>query len=147
AIARRRPSVRALAALPEHEPDDDGSPVWHPRWLHLPRIDGVLQAGLYGASILGPLREAVARFRPDVLFSAWAYPDGTAASALGKLLDLPTVVRVMGSDINYYTHSRPRRLQIAWALRNAGCVIAVSQALGRKVAALGVDPARVEVIP
>lgn len=146
-LARRRPAARALATLPEHEPDDDGSPVWHPRWLHLPRIDRVLQAGLYGASVLGPLREAVARFRPDVLLSAWAYPDGTAASALGKLLGLPTVVRVMGSDINAYTHSRPRRLQIAWALRNAGGVIAVSPALGRKVATLGVDPTRVAVIP
>ena len=145
-LARRVPALRDLAELPEREPDDDGSPVRHPRWLHVPRA-GVLQAGLYAASLWAPVREDVVRFRPDVLLSVWAYPDGTAATALGKLLGLPTVVRVMGSDINDYCQRPGRRWQIAWAMRSADRVIAVSRALGRSVEELGVDSAQIAVIP
>ncbi len=147
ALTRRMPSLAALQDIPATEPDHDGSTVKHPRWINLPRVGGSLQAGLYAASVLAPLRAEVARFKPDVLMSAWAYPDGTAAVLLGKLLGLPTVVRVMGSDINDYGQRPGRRWQIARAMGSADRVIAVSAALGRETEALGVDRSRIRVIP
>lgn len=147
-LARRVDALRAVAAMPRQERDVDGaSIVQHPRHLHLPRIGGPLQAGLYAASVLAPLRAEVQRFRPDVLLSAWAYPDGTAAVALGALLGLPTVVRTMGSDINDFARNPWRRPQIAWAMRRAQRVIAVSRALGRAVEDLGTPQQNIAVVP
>jgi glycosyltransferase involved in cell wall biosynthesis len=107
----------------------------------------VLQAALYTASLYWPLRREIRRFQPDVLLSAWAYPDGTAAAAFGQIFDLPTVCRVMGTDINDFTKRADRRPQIALAFRHTDRVIAVSQALGDVVASLGVDRDKIVQIP
>jgi teichuronic acid biosynthesis glycosyltransferase TuaC len=148
ALAQRFPQLRAIADVPDVEiDDDDGTEILHPRTMHLPRFGRPLYAVLYGASMLAPIRAEVRRFKPDALLSAWAYPDGTAAVALGKILGLPTAVRVMGTDINDYTKNPWRRPQIAWAMRNTGRVIAVSKALAGEVESLGVDPGRIAVIP
>ena len=146
-VAQRYPDLRAIVDVPEIEADEDGSEILHPRTLHLPRVGRPLYAVLYGASMLAPIRAEVRRWKPDALLSAWAYPDGTAAVALGKIFNLPTAVRVMGTDINDYTKNPWRRPQIAWAMRNAGRVIAVSRALGQEVESLGVDSRRIAVIP
>ena len=143
-VARRVPALEPLVTLPAVEHDGDGSPVAHPRRLHIPKVFSA-QAVLYALSVATPLRAAVRRFRPDVLLTAWAFPDATAAVALAKLLRLPVVVRTMGSDINDYAHRPARRPQIALALRHADRVIAVSHALGGEVRKLGVE--RVVVIP
>ena len=89
----------------------------------------------------------VRRFAPDVLLSAWAYPDGTAAVMLGRLLGLPCVVRTMGSDINDQAKRPGRRGQIAWAMKRAARVIALGRALGQELERLGVDEGKIAVIP
>ena len=148
ALAQRYPDLRAITDVPDVEVDEvDGTEILHPRTMHLPRVGRPLYALLYGASMLAPIRAEVRRWKPDALLSAWAYPDGTAAVALGKIFGLPTAVRVMGTDINDYIKNPWRRPQIAWAMRNAGRVIAVSRALGHEVESLGVDTRRIAVIP
>lgn len=146
-LVRSRPALHALTQVPSEEPDDDGSVVLHPRVAHLPGFGRALYGALHAASLLSPLRAIVRRFRPDALLSAWAYPDGTAAAALGRVLGIPTVLRVMGSDINDYAQQRWRRPQIAWALRRTGRIIAVSRALADACVALGADRDRVDYVP
>lgn len=146
-LVRKYKGLHSITQVPYEERDDDGSIVLHPRVAHLPRIGRALYAGLYAASLLPRLRRIVKEFRPDALLSAWAYPDGTAAAALGKALGLPTVCRVMGSDINDYAQQPWRRPQIALAMRQTGRIIAVSRALGEECVKLGCDPARVDYIP
>lgn len=145
-VGRLSSRLRPLVELPREEPDDDGVPVSHPRRLH-PAGFPSLQAALYVVSLLRPLRAEVSRFRPEVLLSAWAYPDGTAAVALGRMLGLPTVVRVMGSDIYDFARRPRRRGQIRWALRRAHRVIAVSRGLGDEMESMGVERDRVEIVP
>ncbi len=146
-LVRGYPGLHAIAQVPGEERDDDGSIVLHPRVAHLPRVGRALYAGLYAASLLLPLRAIARRFRPDALLSAWAYPDGTAAAALGRALGLPTVCRVMGSDINDYAQQPWRRPQIAWAMRRTGRIIAVSRALGEECVRLGVARERIDYVP
>jgi glycosyltransferase involved in cell wall biosynthesis len=146
-LARRVPALRLSTEVPREEPDEDGVIVHHPRILHLPGFGRSLHAGLYAASLYPVLRRTVRRFRPDVLLSACAYPDGTAAVALGSLLGLAVVVRVMGSDINTVARLPGRRAQIVWAMRRCARVIAVSTALRHAVRDLGVPADRVEVVP
>jgi len=146
-LVRRAPRLRAMTEVPREEPDDDGSLVFHPRVAHIPGFGRALYPALYAASLIAPLRAEIARFQPDVLLSAWAYPDGTAAAALGRLFRLPSVLRVMGSDINDYGQQRWRRPQISWALGRTTRIIAVSRALGSACETLGADPGRIDYVP
>ena len=146
-LGRWAPHWHTLNAVPAVERDQDGALVLHPRTLHVPRMGRFLYGALYAASVARVVREEVMRFRPDVILSACAYPDGTAAVALGRSLGVPVVVRTMGTDINQVARRIGRRCQIRWALRHAGRVVAVSRALSERICALGVAPDRVSIIP
>ncbi len=146
-LVRRYPALHALAIAPETERDVDGYDILHPKTLHLPKVGRALYAGLFAGSLLRPLQKLHAEHRFDAMLTAWAYPDGTGAVALGKALNLPTVVRVMGSDINDYAHKPYRRPQIKWAMRNASRVIAVSRHLKGEVEKLGAKADNAVFIP
>ncbi|RMH38128.1 MAG: glycosyltransferase family 4 protein [Deltaproteobacteria bacterium] len=145
--ARRSPRLRAERAVPREEIDDDGSAILHPRIAHIPRVGRSLYPALYAASLARTLRREVDRFRPDAILTAWAYPDGVAAVALGRHLGLPVVMRVMGSDINDYAQQALRRPQIAWGVRHAARIIAVSRALADECGTLGAASDRIDYVP
>lgn len=146
-LVRNRPELHAFATAGPSEVDMDGHTILHPKTLHIPRVGRALYAGLFATSLLAPLRRLHRQHRFDAMLTAWAYPDGTGAVALGKALGIPTVVRVMGSDINDYAHKPYRRPQIIWAVKNAARVIAVSNHLKGEVEKLGAAPSRVDWIP
>jgi teichuronic acid biosynthesis glycosyltransferase TuaC len=143
---RLRPALRPLIEVPRVERDGEGTEILHPRVVHVPAVGRSLYGGLYAASLYATLRAEVQRFGPDVLLSAFAYPDGAAMVALGAMLGLPVVIRAMGGDIHEAPKGRLRRAQIAWALARAR-TIAVSPAMGREIEALGAPAAQVSVIP
>jgi len=82
----------------------------------------------------------------DAILASWAYPDAVASGWLARRLGIPYVVKVHGSDLNVMAEGALRRPQIGAALRRAGAVVAVSQALAGKAVALGADPTRVHTI-
>ncbi|MFO0618247.1 MAG: glycosyltransferase [Polyangiaceae bacterium] len=127
--AKKRADLASIVETPERETEIDGAEVLHPRYLHLPKIGRPLYPWLYAASVAAPVRRVVIDYRPDVILSAWAFPDGIAAVAIAKALGVPSVLRVMGSDINAFGQERARRPQIQWVLRNSTRIIAVSAAL------------------
>ena len=98
-----RCEVEVLAAIPfwkrgvPRTETIDGMPVVHPRFVYVPKIT-MANGALYAASLA---RAVLARRgRYDVLLGAFAFPDGVAAVALGRVLGTPVVVKVIGSDIN-----------------------------------------------
>lgn len=108
----------------------------HPRILHAP--GQVLNGILYAASLF--------RFRPpafQILLSSWAYPDGFAAACLSQLWRVPFVLQVLGCDLNRLPEHPGLRPQIAWTLRRARSVLAVSSALAERARQLGASQARV----
>jgi len=122
----------------------DGVPVAHPRFLFVPRIGHDWSAALYTASLVPAVLRR--RGRVDVVLGSWAYPDGVAAVRLGRLLGVPTVVKVHGSDLNVVAKlPGPRRI-LAQELPRASRVVAVSRALGDEAVGLGVSPARVKIV-
>ena len=149
ALVKSRPDLHALAMVPGEEHDAEGMQILHPRYLHIPKLARSLYPLFYATSIARPLARQIERFAPDVLLTAWAFPDGVAAVALAKAFGLPSVLRVMGSDVNTYSKEPLRRVQIAWALRNATRVIAVSGALRESCVSVGGELTRpfVDVIP
>ena len=136
-------SAGKLSAVPRRE-QIEGLAVTHPRTLFFPRLAHVAWGPLYAASIA----PAVVKYRGkiDVVLGSWAYPDGFAAILAAKLLGVPAVVKLHGSDINQLAKLPGPRAMLMWALPRAAHVVAVSKALATEVIALGVKPDRVSVV-
>lgn len=136
-------SAGKLARVPRRE-RIDGLDVRHPRTLFVPRLAHATWGPLYAASIA----PVVARYRGqvDVVLGSWAYPDGFAAVLAARVLGVPCVVKLHGSDINLIARQPGPRRMLAWALPRATRVVAVSRALADEVVALGVPRERVAIV-
>ncbi len=136
-------SAGRVARVPARE-TIDGIDVRHPRTLFVPRVAHGLWAPLYAAS-LAPMALGY-RGRVDVVLGTWAYPDGVAAVAIAKLIGVPAVVKLHGSDMNVIAKlPGPQRL-LKLALPRAASVVAVSRALGDEARALGVPADRIAIV-
>lgn len=121
----------------------DGLWVQHPRTLYVPRIPA-LSPLLFAGSLLPTLLPY--RGKVDVVLGAWAYPDGCAAVALARVLGVPAVIKLHGSDVNVLSEQPVPRMYMRRLLPRASRIVAVSRALGKRVADLGVEPERIEVV-
>jgi teichuronic acid biosynthesis glycosyltransferase TuaC len=136
-------SAGKLAGVPDEEVID-GIDVTHPRTLFVPRLAHATWGPLYAASIA----RAVMRYRNrvDVVLGSWAYPDGFAAVIAAKMLGVPCVVKLHGSDINQIAKLPGPRKLLSWALPKAARVVAVSRALADEVVQLGVPRERIAIV-
>jgi teichuronic acid biosynthesis glycosyltransferase TuaC len=142
-LVARWSSAGRLATVPRHE-RIEGIAVSHPRTLFVPRLAHGAWGPLYAASIVPAIRHH--RGKVDVVLGSWAYPDGFAAVIAARLLGVPAVVKLHGSDINVMAKLPGPRRQTAWAFRQTARVVAVSRALADEVVALGVPRERVAVV-
>jgi len=133
-----------LTGVPARERIDELE-VEHPRVLYLPRIGHALAPALYAASLLPWVSDL--RGKVDVVLGSWAFPDGVAAVTLGRLLGVPAVVKLHGSDLNVLSELPAVRRSLQKALPQADRVVAVSRGLADKAQALGVKPERIALVP
>ncbi len=124
----------------------DGLAVDHPRFYFPPKILQWTYGPLFVRSVQRVFRQRVTEFRPDLVYSTWAYPDGWAAVRLARRAGLPVVIQVLGSDVLVLTKHAGRRELTFDALRAADGVVAVSRDLAERVIDGGVDPEKVRVI-
>jgi len=150
----RRPD---LAEIPTVEADG-GIDVHHPRFLSLPILGRVTNPWTYYRK----LRAVCSRLDMegvDAIDAHFAFPDGVAATLLGRALGIPVVVTVRGSDLNVMLEHAFVRAWVRWALRRCSAVIAVSEPLSRRARELcgedtpvsvirnGVDVERFRILP
>ena len=106
--------------------------VTRPRYLLPP---GALLRPLKGPTLAAQLLPSLLTLRRsfdfDRILSFWLYPDGFAAAALGRLLDVPVYIGGLGSDAMLFCHDELRRPLIGWALRRAAGLLAVSSQIAR----------------
>lgn len=134
---RRSSSRRGRPAVPWRE-TISGLQVSHPRVFYLPRIGRAVSGLTYAVSLLPwvvPRRGTV-----DVVLGSFAYPDGWAAVMLARLLGVPAVLKLHGSDINVLSEAPILRPHLRWALSHAAAVVAPSQALVDRAVELGACP-------
>lgn len=136
-------SAGKLAAVPRRE-TIAGIQVTHPRTLFLPKLAHATWGPLYAASIAPLLLPYRGKF--DVVLGSWAYPDGFASVIAARLLGIPCVVKLHGSDINLISKIPGPRRMMAWALPRAARVVAVSRPLADEVIGLGVPADRVKIV-
>ncbi len=124
-----------------------GITVHHPRYPVIPKVGMTAAPWLLYRATLPLLRRLCAEGpRPDAIDAHYVYPDGVAATWLGRELGLPVVITARGTDVNLIPqYSAPRRL-IQGAIRDAAALIAVSAALKQALVDLGAPEDKVTVL-
>ncbi len=124
-----------------------GLRVLHPGWTPIPRVGMRVAPWLLyqsAARCLARLLAQGARF--DAIDAHYFYPDGVAATWLGRRFGLPVVITARGSDVTQFPdYAAPRRM-ILRAASQAAAVITVSAGLRDALAALGADANRITVL-
>jgi teichuronic acid biosynthesis glycosyltransferase TuaC len=85
--------------------------------------------------------------RPHVVLALYLYPDGVAATWLGRRRGVPVVLVGLGTDVNRFLGERWKRGQILSAVRRSAGVIVVSDSLKQRLVREGVDEGSVTVVP
>jgi glycosyltransferase involved in cell wall biosynthesis len=122
-----------------------GIEVHHPRFLSVPgfgkRFDGFLLA----CSTWACLHRLKSQQSFELIDAHFAYPDGYAATLLGRWLDVPVTITLRGTE--------PRHLatpgigpRVRKALARAARIFSVSDSLRRLALSAGVPMARTEVV-
>jgi len=134
------------AAVPAYE-ERNGIRVAHPRYLLLPKIGmnsapySLARAGLAAAKKL-----IAAGFDFDLIDAHYFYPDGVAATMIGKVLNKPVVITARGTDINLIPRfPKPRKL-ILQAAEDCAAMITVCRALKDALIALGAPADKITVL-
>jgi len=138
------PLYAPLRALPAEE-SRNGLIVHRPRLRIWPRIGEAGRARAMARMLLPLLREIRARFAFDVIDAEFFWPDGPAAMHLAAALNVPFSIKARGSDIHFWGGRPGIAGQIVAAGEAAGGLLAVSAALKRDMAALGLPGDRIRV--
>lgn len=115
-------------------------------FVYMPGFGRSLHAFCWLVSLLLQRGWRLRAARYDCVLASWGYPDAVAAGWLARMLGIPYVVKVHGSDLNVQATHALRRVQIRGALRHAAAVVAVSAALADKAQQLGVPRSHVHVV-
>jgi teichuronic acid biosynthesis glycosyltransferase TuaC len=140
----RHRRYRDDADLPVRE-DWQGVPLYRPRFLHLPKIGARYDASMLARAALPLLRDIQQDFAFDVIAAEYFFPDGPAAVALGRALGVPVSIKARGSDINVWGQRPDTGPQVSDAGKAAGGMLAVSAAMKREMAALGMPEKKIRV--
>ena len=137
-----RPHFRPDA--PRHEVQE-GFEVFHPRFFSIPGIfkswDGLFMA----LGSLATLYKIKRKHGFDVIDAHFAYPDGDAATLLGKWFDKPVTITLRGTEVPL-SRIASRRRRMLLALERATRIFSVAEALKQHVAGLGVEAAKIRVV-
>ncbi|MFN3715356.1 MAG: glycosyltransferase [Thiobacillus sp.] len=140
-IRRFKPGYRPMAPAVEIQ---QGVTVHHPRFFSLPgvlrRLDGWAMA-LSTYRLMRRLRADGAR----LIDAHFAYPDGEAATRLGRWLGLPVTLTLRGTEVPHSKNPllRPRLVRTLAAATRIFCV---SESLRRLALELGAPPDKTEVV-
>jgi len=137
----------ALNAVAPARETRHGISILHPRYPVIPKV-GMSAAPwlLYRAMAPHVARLLAEGHRFDVIDAHYLYPDGVAATWLGRRFGIPVVITARGTDVNLIPRYRvPRRL-IQSAIHDAAALIAVSAALKQVLVDLGAPDDKVTVL-
>lgn len=141
-VRRWKPGFRPGAPRAEQQA---GHAVWFPRFLSAP---GVLKQfdGLAMALAAWPRLRALRRAgQLDLIDAHFAYPDGYAATLLGRWLGVPVTITLRGTEARLARDPllAPRMRE---ALLGASHVFAVSDSLRQVAIGMGLSPDKVQVV-
>lgn len=120
-----------------------GINVAFPTYLFLPKFGLRFNGLLYFLSVFVSVYRR--RKGTDLIFSTWAYPDSYAAMLFSKLIKVPFLIRVHGSDINVLLKKPVLKNKIVKVLKSCCVVEAPSMAIKSEIIQHGIPEERVKV--
>jgi glycosyltransferase involved in cell wall biosynthesis len=109
-------------------------------------LGGLLLLPVFFAAFTVSTLRLARRFRPDVLHAHWWLPAGVCALLASRLVQVPLVVTLHGTDVHLLRNPVVRRVALA-VLRRASLVVVVSEDLHRlAIESLGLPDEQVEVL-
>jgi len=124
-----------------------GLSLLHPRYPLIPKIGMTLTPCFLANFALPAVRAAIAaQGGADVIDAHYLYPDGVAATMIGRKLGIPVVMTARGNDVTLIPRNRTARRMIVRACGDAAGVVTVSAALKDELIALGVDGGHITVL-
>lgn len=134
---RRFGAYASFARIPERE-TRFGIQVEHPRYFLPPKVG----MHIAPAMLAHAAKPCIARmldegFEFDLIDAHYFYPDGVAATELGKYFNKPVVITARGSDITLLPQFKRPRKKILQAASEAGAIITVCHALKEELVRLG----------
>lgn len=141
-IRRFRPHFRPMAPRQEVQ---QGIEVYHPRFFCIPGIGKWLDGLFLALGSYRTVRRLVRQQDLRVIDSHFGYPDGYAATLLGRWLNLPVAITLRGTETR---HSRTPSLRplLVRALQRAQRIITVSDSLRRQALELGIPGDKITVV-
>ncbi len=97
-------------------------------------------------SVRRRLERAMREFRPDVVLSYWAHPDGEVAVRMAQRHNVPAVTMVGGSDVLLLARSGSRRRAILNVLERADAVVTVSDHLAKLLVSDGIGRDKLRMV-
>lgn len=134
----------ALAALPAKERWKDLT-VYRPVFPILPKFGGRLNVYSMTRAILPLVRHLHAQQPFDVIDASFFFPDGPVAQRLSRALGIPYSVKARGADIHYWGTRKGTRKMVKRAADDAAGLLAVSDAMRRSMARMGIDADKIRV--
>lgn len=141
-LRRRIPGYRLSGAASERNGDVD---IWRPRFLALPGVARAWDGAAMALAAWPILRRLQSAGRCEVIDAHFAYPDGYAASLLGRWLGIPVCVTLRGTEPRHLADARLRPKLLA-GLRGAARVFTVSDSLRRLAIDHGIPAAKLQVV-
>jgi teichuronic acid biosynthesis glycosyltransferase TuaC len=125
----------------------NGIKVFHPRYFLPPKIGINIAPFALARSLISQARQIKENgFDFDLIDAHYFYPDGVAATLIGKVLNKPVVITARGTDINLIPmYVKPRQM-ILQATRDCASIITVCAALKEALVNLGASPEKINVL-
>ena len=115
----------------------EGCSITYPRYMSIPGGLTWFQGIAMSQAVRRDFAEQYEGWQPDVIDGHFAYPDGYAATQLGKALGVPVMVTCHGADLRLYPDIPIAGQMTRWMLRSADRVISVSSDLLKRSIELG----------
>jgi teichuronic acid biosynthesis glycosyltransferase TuaC len=130
---------------PPYREIQEGIEVLHPRFFSIPGIVKSLDGVFLALSTFVLMRRLQRKYNFNIIDSHFAYPDGYAASLLGKWLQLPFTVTLRGTEARLAKQSVFRK-HMTSALQSSAKVFSVSDSLRQIALTLGVAESKTQVV-
>ncbi|ADJ28633.1 glycosyltransferase [Nitrosococcus watsonii] len=139
-LRRLRPHFRPPAPRQEIQ---DGIEIYRPRFFSIPGFFKWLDGWFLAFAVVPTLWQLRHRF--SLIDAHFAYPEGYAATLLGRWFGVPVTITLRGTEVPIARFPFRRRLMLK-GLAGATRIFAVAASLKRHVIGLGVDSQKIRIV-
>jgi len=136
--------ARELALL-EETAEEGGVAVHRSRYTRLPKIGGRTDAGAIAKAASPLVKRIHAEMPIDLVHAQLFFPDGPAAATIAQRLGVPLSIKARGNDIIEWGATGSAQEEILAAALQADGLLAVSEAMKRRMIDLGMDSRKITV--